>query len=140
MSNNKSKDKGTRFEHELANELEEKIVNSKWTRIIGSGAFGTIAHEPLLSSDIKGEVHNFPKKFRVEAKSGYNSSTNKEAKQFTIKKEWLDKIHNEAESSFSFPILGCTFDNARTGVRRFIVLNLDDFVYLINKITELSEE
>jgi hypothetical protein len=139
MSHNKSKDKGTRFEKELAEELESKIRNSIWIRIVGSGAMGTSLHEPLLVSDIKGEVKGFYKKFRGEAKSGYNSSTNREVKQFTIKKEWLDKIQEEAQSNFSFPILGCKFDNVRTGVKKFIVLNIDDFAELINKITELQE-
>jgi hypothetical protein len=137
---NKKKQKGSAWESMLVEELNKKVRNSEWKRIPASGSMGTTINEPMLMSDVKGEVSNFPMRLRGECKAGYNHSEGKETKQFTIKKEWLDKVAQEAKGSYSFPFLACKFDNARTGVKHFIVLDVDDFAYLINKITELSEE
>jgi hypothetical protein len=76
----------------------------------------------------------------VECKAGYNSSANKEVKQFTLKKEWLDKIKAEATSSLSMPFLAGKFSGARAGVKHFVVLDFDDFAKLINEFTELKED
>lgn len=137
---NKKKQKGSAWEAMLVDELNKKINNSEWKRVPGSGAMGTSIHEPLLMSDVKGDVNGFPKKLRGECKAGYNHSEGKETKQFTIKKEWLDKVAEEARASYSFPFLACKFDNARSGVKHFVVLDVDDFAYLINKVTELSKQ
>ena len=82
-----SKVKGNIFEREAVVMLTELITGSKWKRIPTSGAIGSRMEIPLLFSDLIGEVKNFPKKLRGEAKAGYGG-----AKRFTIKKEWLDKI------------------------------------------------
>lgn len=137
---NKNKVKGSRWEHDLVELLTEKVRGSRWKRIAGSGALGTSLGEPLLTGDVSGKVDYFPKSFRVECKTGYNNSNDKEVKQLTIKKEWLDKITKEAEGTFSFPMLAGKFTNSRNGVGKFIVLNLDDFALLINMYTELKKD
>lgn len=134
----KAKQKGSGFERDAVNLLNEKIKHSKFKRIPGSGAIGTSMIEPLLTGDISGVVEGFPKTFKIEAKVGYNNSTNKEVKQFTLKKEWLDKIIMQASNNFSFPALIGKFSNVRSGVSTFIVLDIDDFSYLINQISELQ--
>lgn len=135
-----SKDKGSHFEGQVAKILGEKIKYSKFKRVPGSGAMGTAMGESLLCGDVVGEVEHFPKKFRLEVKTGYNTSKNKEVKQFTLKKEWLDKIAEEAENTYSIPAVVGHFDGARSGVKNFVVLDVEWFVELINWQTELQRE
>jgi hypothetical protein len=137
---NKQKVKGTQFELKIVSDLNEKVKNSKWRRIPGSGALGTTLGEASLCGDLKGEITSFPKTFRAEAKTGYNNSTGKAVKQFTLKKEWLDKIKMEAGNSYSLPFLVGHFGNARSGIKDFIVLDIEDFIYILNYCSELHEE
>ena len=141
MMTNKKKQKGSLFEHDLVVMLNEKIKNSVWKRIPGSGSMGTTLGEAELTADVVGKIDAFPKKIKGECKSGYNSSTNKETKSFRIMKEWLDKVKEESKANYSFPILFGKFDNVRdSGVKKIAVLDLDEFIYLINYITDLKEE
>lgn len=133
---NKSKIKGSRFEHDAVEILTALIENSRWKRIAGSGAIGTSLGEPLLTGDVKGEIGSYPKKFRVECKVGYSSGQ----KQFTLKKEWLDKIAMEAGQTYSLPFLIGKFDNARAGVKTFIVMDTNVFAEIMNDYTELKEQ
>ncbi len=137
---NKNKIKGSAWEHDVVVLLNQSIDGANFRRIPGSGAIGTSLSEPLLTGDVSGSVDDFPKKFRVECKVGYNSSTDKEVKQFTLKKEWLDKIAMEAKQSFSIPFLAGKFSGARSGAKNFIVMDLDTFVWLINEYTELKRD
>lgn len=132
---NKQKVKGTAFENLAVDLLNEKVKKSKWKRVPGSGALGTILDEPLLTSDIKGKVDSIPQEFDVEAKVGYGGKT-----QFALKKEWLDKINKEAEANFGIPMLVGKFLGAREGVKVFVVLDIDVFAKLINTITEKTPE
>jgi hypothetical protein len=134
------KRKGSDFERRATEILNRLINNSNWKRIPGSGAMGTSLDESLLMGDIKGEVEKFPYKFRGECKTGYSNRTGGEAKSFTLKKEWLDKIKEEAKKSFSFPFLIGHFDGVRVGVKNFIVMDVDDFSDIINKYTDLKKE
>jgi len=136
----KSKVKGSTFERDATNLLNALINKSRFVRVPSSGAMGTIMSEPLLMSDIKGKVDSINKPFRIEAKVGYNSSTDKEVKQFTLKKEWLDKVKLEADSSYSIPMLIGKFSGAREGTKVFVVLDLGVFCEIINRTTELYEE
>lgn len=135
---NKQKIKGSRFEREAAKMLNSLVDDSIWKVIPGSGAIGTLMDEAQLQGDISGEVKGFPKKFRGECKTGYSNRTGAETKSFTIQKKWLDKIKKEAESTYSFPVLFCHFDNARTGIKSIAVLDIEDFAKLINLYTEIS--
>jgi hypothetical protein len=137
----KSRVKGNQFEALAVQLLTELVKNSSWKRVPGSGAFGTSMHEPHLLGDIVGHVDSFQKPFRVEAKVGYNSASDtREVKQFTLKKEWLDKIKQEGVNSYSFPFLIGKFSGARDGVKVFVVMDLEQFADLLNKVTELSNE
>jgi Holliday junction resolvase len=127
------KRKGSDFEREATKLLEEKLDGGKFRRIPSSGAIGTNMSEPLLTGDISGIVDGFPKTFKFEAKVGYGGS-----KQFTLKKEWIDKIIQEAGNTFSYPAVIGKFSGARSGVTTFVVLDIDNFAYLVNQITELQ--
>ena len=128
-----SKIKGNIFEREAVVLLTEIINDSKWKRIPTSGAIGTRMEIPFLFSDLIGEVKNLPKKLRGEAKAGYGG-----AKQFTMRKEWLDKIFHEAKNTYSIPFLIGKFSGAREGSRVFVVLDVHIFAALINQLTDLQ--
>lgn len=136
---NPNKIKGSSFERLAVDILNELIKDSEWKRIPGSGAIGTSLGEPLLTADVVGKVKSIPKKFKVECKVGYNPSTDKEVKSFSLKKEWLDKVKEEALGSYSVPMLMGKFSGARSGVKVFAVLDVEDFAAIINHITDLQE-
>lgn len=136
---NPNKIKGSSFERLTVDLLNELIRDSQWKKIPGSGAIGTIFGEPLLTADVVGKVKSIPKGFKVECKVGYNPSTDKEVKSFSLKKEWLDKVKMEAAASFSLPMLMGKFSGARSGVKVFAVLDIEDFAEIINHITDLQE-
>ena len=137
---NKAKIKGSAFEHKVVVLMNDRVKKSIWKRVPGSGAMGTSLNEGLLMADVTGDVEGFFAKIRAECKAGYNHSTGKEVKQFTIYKEWLDKIKREAQSSFSFPMLFGKFDEAREGVKVFVVMDVEDFAAILNKYQELVAE
>lgn len=137
---NKNKVKGSTFERDVATMLEARIKDSEWKRIPASGAMGTALGEPLLTGDVKGKVDGFFAEFRGECKVGYNPSTNKEVKAFTLKKEWLDKIQKESKNSFCFPLFFGKFSGAKEGVKVFVVLDINDFAEIINRYVELSRQ
>lgn len=137
---NPQKRKGSDFERLTAEILEKLIKKSRWKRIPSSGAIGTIMMEPGLTSDVKGKVESIPQEFKVECKVGYNSSKVEGVKQFVLKKEWLDKIKAEAQVTYGIPMLVGKFSGAKEGVKVFVVLDVEVFSDLINRITELSDE
>jgi len=128
-----SKRKGSDFEREAVNVLTNLIDESVWKRIPTSGAIGTRLAMPILQSDLLGRVSGFPQEFRGEAKCGYGG-----AKQVTVMKEWLDKIYEEAKSTFSLPFLIGKFSGARGGTNVFVVLDVRVFADLVNRITDLQ--
>lgn len=140
MMVSKPKRKGYQLEAQTVNLMNAKVGRSKWTRIPGSGAMGTSLGEPLLTADVVGKIESLPKKIKVECKSGYNNSTGKEVQQFTLKKEWLDKVAQEAQADYSLPILVGKFDNAYSGVKLFVALDIENFIWLLNYITDLRSE
>lgn len=131
----KNKVKGNTFERFAVELLNELIRDSEWKRVPGSGALGTALGEPLLTSDIVGKVERIPKRFKVEAKVGYGGET-----QFTLKKEWLDKVRMEADATYSTPFLIGKFSGARQGVKVFTVMDVEVFAALINHISKLQEQ
>jgi Holliday junction resolvase len=129
-----SKRKGNQWERDLAELLTKTVKKSIFRRVAGSGALGTIMFEPTLSSDVKGKVESIPQEFKVECKVGYGGST-----QLTIKKEWFDKVREEAARSFGIPFVACKFSGAREGTRYFIAMDVEVFADLVNRITEQYE-
>jgi hypothetical protein len=133
---NPQKVKGTQWENDFVDLLNDNIYGAVAKRVAGSGAIGTIMGEPLLQGDIKATFEGVPQPFRIEAKVGYGGS-----KQMTIKKEWLDKIKEEASNSYSIPALACKFSGARksSGVQYMVVLDFDTFVEIMNLIYNMNE-
>lgn len=134
MSNPK-KVKGTAWENLFAEMLEEKIEEAKAKRIPGSGAIGTTVKEPFLQGDVRAVLKGFNRPFKFEAKVGYGGAT-----QLTVKKEWLDKIKEEASHDYSIPALACKFSGARKkgGVQYFVILDFDTFCDIMNIVYELD--
>jgi len=136
MSPNKNKRKGSDWEHLLVELLNQNVKDSTVKRIPGSGAIGTIINEPILQSDVKAVFKGFNKPFKIECKTGYGGNT-----QLTLKKEWIDKVMEEAKNNYAYPALACKFSGARksNGVQYFIVLDLDTFYEILNYVGKLSE-
>ena len=133
---NKEKRKGTDWERQLVDLILNRVEKSKAKRIAGSGALGTALEEPALTGDVILEFPGFSKKFRVECKVGYGGN-----KQLTVKKEWFDKINEEAKSSYSIPMLACKFLDAReNGVKYFVALDINTFCDIINYVNDLKKE
>ena len=132
---NPNKRKGSDWERQAVEILNAYIKRAVFKRIPGSGAIGTILNEPMLTSDIKGKVESFDKEFKIECKVGYGSAT-----QFTMKKLWLDKVREESDNSYGIPLLMGKFSGAREGVKSFVVMDMDTFISIINRVTELYEE
>src|ERR1044072_9449588 len=110
---NPMKRKGSDFERLAVEILNTIIKDANFKNVPGSGAIGTSLFEPLLTSDIVGKVKSIPKSFKIECKVGYNPSTDREVKAFTLKKEWLDKVRREADATYSIPLLMGKFSGAR---------------------------
>ena len=109
--------------------------SSEFKKTPSSGALGTIVGEPNFTGDVRGKVYGVPQKIKIEAKVGYGGS-----KQLAIKKEWFDKIAEEAAQDYSIPMVACRFSGSRTGVQNFVAMDLDIFIKLMNLISQLQEE
>jgi len=132
---NPQKRKGSDWERQAVEILNANIKRGVFKKIPGSGAIGTFLNEPMLTSDLKGKVDSFEKEFKIECKVGYGSAT-----QFTMKKLWLDKVKEESDNSYGIPLLMGKFSGSREGVRTFVVMDMDTFCSIINRVTELYEE
>lgn len=130
---NKNKRKGSDWERQLVDLLNENL-DGKFKRVPGSGAMGTLLNEGRLTGDVVGKVNGLSKELRIECKTGYGGS-----KQLTIQKEWLDKIGEEAGNTFAFPLLVAKFSGARSGVKDFVVMDIDVFIELLNIVTLLDK-
>ena len=130
-----SKRKGSDFERYIAKKLTNLLKGGEFKRIAGSGAIGTNMGIPTLTGDLRGEVIGFPRSFKGESKIGYGGS-----KSMTLKKEWLDKIIEEAKTNYAIPFLIGRFSGSRSGVEEFVILDLDTFAMILNSITDLYLE
>jgi hypothetical protein len=137
MSPIKGKVKGSAFERQAVELLNLNLKGGTFRKIAGSGAIGTSMDEPLLTGDITGKIDGFPLRLKGECKVGYGG-----AKSLTLQKEWIDKIKREAVALHAFPFLMCKFSGAKKadGVQEFVVLDLEEFVYIFNFITDLKLE
>ena len=135
MMSNPKKVKGTGWENLFTELLNENIDGAKAKRIPGSGAIGTIVKEPFLQGDIRAVFEGLSRAFKFEAKVGYGGS-----KQLTVKKEWIDKIIEEAKNDYSIPALACKFSGARKkdGVQYFVVLDFQTFCDIMNVIYDMN--
>jgi Holliday junction resolvase len=131
-----SKRKGSDFERQIADFLNKEVRGGKFKRIATSGAIGTYLNEPALSADVTGNVNGMIKPIKIECKVGYGG-----AEYLSMKREWLNKIKEDAEKTFGFPMLIGKFSGATkaTGVQVFAAMAIDDFVYVMNVISDLQE-
>jgi Holliday junction resolvase len=133
---NRQKQKGSAWERDFVDLINENINGALAKRIPGSGALGTTLGEPGLNSDVVIRIPGFTKKFRVECKvrSG--------GKMLTIEKEWFDKIKKEAEEDFSTPLVACKYLGARKsdGIQSFVALDFYTFCGIINELVDLKRE
>lgn len=132
---NPNKRKGSDWERLVTDILNANIRRSRFKRIPGSGALGTFLSEPMLTSDVKGKMDSLEKEFKIECKVGYGGAT-----QFVLKKEWLDKIRQEAEANYGIPLLMGKFSGAREGIKSFVVMDMDTFCGIMNTLTDIWEE
>jgi hypothetical protein len=132
---NAQKRKGSDWERQAVEILNANIKRGLFKRVPGSGAIGTFLNEPMLTSDIKGRVDSIDKELKIECKVGYGSAT-----QFTMKKLWLDKVREESDASYGIPLLMGKFSGAREGIKAFVVMDIDTFCELVNRLTEVWEE
>jgi Holliday junction resolvase len=130
----KSKQKGTSYEHDIAKMLNEKVIGGVFKRNAGSGAIGTLSHEPMLEGDVRGFIENTPLKFKIEAKARTGAT------QIAVKKEWIDKVIMEAKHDFALPLLFCKLIGARSGIRGFVAMDYDTFIHLLNLYVETKLE
>lgn len=133
MSNNKNKDKGTRWERDAVNELNENYPNA-WRRNPGSGALGTVLDMPFLKGDLVGDYEFLPVDIVAEAKVGYGGT------QMQVRKEWFDKIKMEANENYAIPVVLLKFEKSRTGVRHVIAMDFETWDTLMNFIESMHEE
>ncbi len=133
---NKNKVKGSAWEREFVELLNSKILGADAKRIPASGAMGTTINEPLLQGDVRAKFKGLNKRSRIECKVGYGGDT-----QLTVKKQWIDKIKEEAKNSYSYPALACKFLGARKadGIKYFVILDLDTFSELMEYIGKLTD-
>lgn len=131
-----SKDKGARWERDAV-ELLNALYPETWRKIPGSGAFGAIMGIPELRGDLVGRYYFMPISFRVDAKTGYGGAT-----QLTVKREWLEKIREEAEAldQYEIPCLVCKFSGSRTPIKHFFVFDMEAYHDIIEVIEDLYSE
>jgi hypothetical protein len=111
---NPAKRSGTYFEDKVANHFDEQARTTA-TRVSGSGAFGTMSKEPRLMGDVRIRWEQLDKPVLGECKFGYGGKT-----QLTVKKEWVDKIVEEATAAGAYPALLFKFKGARGGNSKMI--------------------
>lgn len=133
MMVNKNKIKGTRWERDAVNELNIKYPNT-WRRNPGSGALGTILDMPFLKGDLVGDYEFLPVDLVAEAKVGYGGT------QMQVRKEWFDKIREEANENYALPVVILKFEKARSGVRHVIAMDFETWDKFMNLIESMHEE
>jgi hypothetical protein len=135
-----SKEKGSRFEHDAADALNKKIKYGKFNRIYASGSVGTVLNVPGLMGDISGEIRGLPKHIKMECKIGYSNIKDKESKSISLRKEWFDKIAEEANADYSYPMMIGKFDRVTKGTKYFVSMDVEVFAELMNLISNLQKE
>ena len=124
---NRKKQKGDRWERDAVKKLTDIIPESKWKKMPTSGAMGTILKEPLLGGDIAGSAEFLTRTVRAECKVGYGGE-----KQMTIKREWFTKIREEADRTFSIPVVLLKFSGARGESKHIAAVDFETLEYLAN--------
>ncbi len=122
---------GTYFEHSAEDYFNTDVSKAK--RVIGSGSFGVVCRDPNLLGDVNITFGVLKNKILAEAKFGYAKGES----QMTIKKEWLDKIDQEARLVNKHPALICKFKGARGKNTRLIIFSWETFMKMMRELTDL---
>lgn len=87
---NSQKKEGISFENRGAKKYSQAVKHSKDAarRQIGSGAFGGMLGDVITEEELTSSISEFKERGGVDARG---------KKQITIKKEWLDKLKEEAD-------------------------------------------
>lgn len=135
MSNNKSKDKGSRFERDSAKDLS--VNGGLWKRIAGSGSLGSNLGQPELMGDVHGSYPFFKRKIKAEGKFGYGNS-----KRMTIQREWITKNREQANLDNAYPCLLLKFNDVTggdIGSAKLICFNYDVWNQMMLDVQELYQ-
>ena len=133
---NKSKIKGSKWERDLAKALSAQAEISK--RIPGSGAIGTTIGEPGLMGDLVVTYKFLPAPLKIEAKYGYGGST-----QMTVKREWMEKIREQASYDNTIPAVSIKFRDVTGGdieSAKWICFSVEDWNRITEHLNELFED
>ncbi len=123
----------------LARELLNRPYQGKqlWRRVPGSGALGTIMQYGQLKGDLMGKYPFLPFTFRAEAKVGYGG-----AKQIAMKREWFDKIREEAAGNFNeLPCVLMKYSGVHApNTQHVIAFDFETYQKIIDVIESMYDE
>lgn len=128
------KKSGTYFEH-VAEDFFDAMPHVTAKRILGSGALGVISNEPRWLGDISIEWDFLSKPILAECKFGYGGKT-----QITLKREWVDKIVEQASLAGKYPALLFKFKGARGDNAKMIALTWGTWKEIMIEFSETIKE
>jgi hypothetical protein len=130
---NSNKRSGTYFEDTVADHFDSlEGVTAK--RVMGSGAFGTISNEPRLMGDVYMRWDYLDRPILAECKFGYGGKT-----QLTVKKEWIDKIVEEARQADRHAALVFKFKGARGPNSKVIAFTWETWEAIMDSFRDTVE-
>lgn len=136
-----SRRKGNKWERDAVKILNRQseglgIAEEVWGKIPASGSLGTLLEVQSLKSDLLGEYPFLTKLLRADAKVGYGG-----AAQMTVKREWFEKIAEEAEANIrNVPCILGKFSGSRSDVRYFIAFTFEAWGELMEDVNSLYQE
>lgn len=125
-----AKRSGTYFENVVEGFFNETGISSA-KKVIGSGAFGKMWREPRWLGDVYIDFPFLEKPILAECKFGYGGET-----QVSVKREWVQKIIDEAKIADRYPALIFKFKGARGQSSKMIAFDWDTFVKIMTDCCE----
>jgi len=84
----------------------------------------------MLKGDLRGRYSFLSRPLLGECKVGYGG------KVMTIKKEWFDKIAQEASESYSLPVVLLKFEQSRSGTKHVICMDFEVWNQIMKELEE----
>lgn len=128
------KRKGTQWERDATNILNDEFPGT-WRRIPMSGAAGTLLGISELKPDMVGKYEHMDKRLAGEAKVGYGGAT-----QLAVKREWFEKIAEQAEEMYAIPMLVLKFSGSKSDIQHFVALSFQAWNELMKEYANLYRE
>lgn len=124
---------GTRWEREAVRTLN-MCESATFRRIPGSGSMAYHTGMSSLSGDIEGKYPWWARPFRIEAKYGYGT-----AKSMSFKREWMEKIIEEAGHRRDHPAMVIKFRDVHSGDQsaKLIVFTMETWNKLMAELESL---